>query len=450
MVLADLGAKLTKALNILNTNNVVDETVLKQLINAIAMALLQADVDVKLVRKMQDNIKAQISLDDVDSGQNKRRLVHSVVIKELFNLLDAGPKDADGKPIKKDLKKGKTTVVMFVGLQGAGKTTTCTKYAYYYKKRGFKTALVCADTFRAGAYDQLKQNALKAKIPFYGSYTERDPALVAEEGVAQFRKEKYDLIIVDTSGRHKQESALFLEMQEVAKAVRPDEVIFVMDSSIGQAARDQAQAFKDAVAVGSVIITKLDGHAKGGGALSAVAATDSPIIFVGTGEHIDEFEPFNTRSFVSRLLGMGDIAGLLGMFEESKIFEQQELYQKIQEGKGEFTFRDMYEQFQGLLKLGPIGKVMSMIPGFQNLMGQGGEQASADRIKRFMVIMDSFTKQELDSDNKIFNLQPNRITRIAKGAGVHPNHVQEVLETFKPFKKVAAKMTEMGDRKSVV
>lgn len=262
-------------------------------INQIALALLQADVDVKLVRKMQDNIKAQISLDDVNSGQNKRRLIHSVVIKELYNLLDAGPKDENGKPIKKELKKGKTNVVMFVGLQGSGKTTTCTKYAYYYKKRGYKTALVCADTFRAGAYDQLKQNALKAKIPFYGSYTERDPAVVAEAGVEQFRKEKYDLIIVDTSGRHKQEAALFLEMQEVAKAVRPDEIIFVMDSSIGQAARDQAQAFKDAVPVGSIIITKLDGHAKGGGALSAVAATNCPIIFVGTGEHIDEFGPYD-------------------------------------------------------------------------------------------------------------------------------------------------------------
>ena len=175
--------------------------------------------------------------------------------------------------------------------------------------------LVCADTFRAGAFDQLKQNATKAKIPYYGSYTERDPVVVAEEGVKQFKAEKYELIIVDTSGRHKQESALFEEMQEVARVVAPDDVVFVMDSSIGQAAKDQAKAFRDAVKVGSVIITKLDGHAKGGGALSAVAATKSPIIFVGTGEHIDDFELFNTKSFVSRLLGMGDISGLLNLFE---------------------------------------------------------------------------------------------------------------------------------------
>lgn len=137
------------------------------------------------------------------------------------------------------MKKGKVNVVMFVGLQGCGKTTSCTKFAYYYKRKGWKTALVCADTFRAGAFDQLKQNATKAKIPFYGSYTERDPVVVAEQGVAQFREEKYELIIVDTSGRHKQEAALFEEMQQVSRVVAPDEVVFCMDSSIGQAAKDQ-------------------------------------------------------------------------------------------------------------------------------------------------------------------------------------------------------------------
>lgn len=216
-----------------------------------------------------------------------------------------------------------------------------------------------------------------------------------------------------------------------------------MDSSIGQAAKDQALAFKSAVSVGSVIITKLDGHAKGGGALSAVAATSSPIIFVGTGEHIDDFEPFNTKSFVSRLLGMGDISGLLSMFEEQKMLEQPELYKKLMQGTGDFTFRDMYEQFQNLLKLGPLSKVMSMIPGLSNVMGPGKEKESVDRIKRFMTIMDSFTQQELDSDNKTFNTDPNRILRIARGAGVPVRAVHEVLETFKPFKKVAEKMKQV-------
>jgi len=201
------------------------------------------------------------------------------------------------------------------------------------------------------------------------------------------------------------------------------------------------------VAVGSVIITKLDGHAKGGGALSAVAATKSPIVFVGTGEHMDDFELFNTKSFVSRLLDMGDISGLLGILEDQKVLEtvqQQELYKKITEGRGEFTFRDMREQFQNLLKLGPLSKVMSMIPGLSSVMGKGQEQESVDRIKRFMTIMDSMTANELDGDNTVFNKQPARVGRIARGAGVSIRQVHEVLETFKPFQKVARKMSSMG------
>ena len=149
---------------------------------------------------------------------------------------------------------------MFVGLQGSGKTTTCTKLAYYYQKKGWKSALVCADTFRAGAYDQVKQNATKARIPFYGSYTEADPVVIASDGVAMFKDEGFEIIIVDTSGRHYQEDALFEEMLAVSNAVEPDNIIFVMDASIGQACEGQAKAFKEKVNVGSVVVTKLDGQ----------------------------------------------------------------------------------------------------------------------------------------------------------------------------------------------
>jgi len=442
MVLADLGSKISKALQTMSNSVVVDENALNQLVRSISMALLQADVDAHLVKKMMQNIKSKSSLSDMAAGANKRKAIQSIVIKELYGLLESGTDPF--KPIR-----GKPNIIMFVGLQGAGKTTSCTKYAYYYKRKGFKVALVCADTYRAGAYDQLKQNAIKAKIPYYGSYTESDPVVVAEAGVEQFKKEGFDLIIVDTSGRHKQEAALFEEMQEVAKVTRPDDVIFVMDSSIGQAAKDQALAFRNAVDVGSVIITKLDGHAKGGGALSAVAATRSPITFIGTGEHTDDFEPFNPKSFVSRLLGMGDISGLLQIFEDNKVMENAsntELMKKIQSG-GTFTFRDMYEQFQTLMNLGPLDQIMSKIPGLSQLMqgqGKGKAEDGSARIKRFMVIMDSFTQQELDSDGKLFNTQPNRIIRIARGAGVTPRHVQEVLDTFKPFKGVAGKLQGLG------
>lgn len=209
------------------------------------------------------------------------------------------------------MKKGEPNVIMFVGLQGAGKTTTIAKYAGHYQRKGWKVCMICCDSFRAGAFDQLKQNATKLRVPFYGSYTEGDPLKIATEGVKQFKKEKYEVILIDTSGRHRQKAELFEEMQEIAGIVQPDNTVFVMDATQGQAVYDQAMGFREAVDVGAVIVTKLDGHAKGGGALSAVSATQSPIIFLGTGEHFDDLEPFNARSFVSKLLGFGDVRGLM-------------------------------------------------------------------------------------------------------------------------------------------
>jgi signal recognition particle subunit SRP54 len=449
MVLAELGSKITAALRNMRDSTLIDEEVVNRLVKELALALLQSDVDVHLVKQMQENIRRKSNAEDMPPGANRRKMIQSIVIREIMNLLDPGREPYVPK-------KGRCNVIMFVGLQGSGKTTSCTKLAYYYKRKGWKTCLVCADTFRAGAFDQLKQNATKAKIPFYGDYTEPDPAVVAENGVKQFRKEKFEIIIVDTSGRHKQESALFEEMKQVARVTEPDDIIFVMDSSIGQAARDQAKAFRDAVSVGSIILTKLDGHAKGGGALSAVAATKSPVVFVGTGEHIDNFEPFNAKSFVSKLLGLGDPEELLRLFGENKAFDaekQQELYKRITE-EGQFTFRDMYDQFQGLLKMGPLGQIMQMIPGLGQLMaGQGREEESVKRIKRFLCIMDSMTPQEMDSDVKIFNSQPSRIARIAKGSGRSVREVQELIETFKPFQKFAARMrgkTNMMDPKKMM
>jgi signal recognition particle subunit SRP54 len=276
-----------------------------------------------------------------------------------------------------EMKRNKPNVIMFVGLQGAGKTTTIAKFANFYQRKGWRTAMVCADTFRAGAFAQLKQNATKLRVPFYGSHTEADPVRIAEEGVEQFRKENFEVIIVDTSGRHRQESALFDEMQEIQGAVKPDNIVFVMDATQGQAVSDQATSFKEAVPIGSVIITKLDGHAKGGGALSAVAATGSPIIFLGSGEHFDDLDPFNAQSFVSRLLGMGDVRGLM---EEMKnvvdIDKQPELMDRF--SKGMFTLRDMYEQFSSVMKLGPLNKVMGMIPGMPSWMqaAAGGDEGT--------------------------------------------------------------------------
>lgn len=355
---------------------------------------------------------------------------------------------------------------MFVGLQGSGKTTTIAKIGHYYQKKGWKVCFVCCDTFRAGAFDQIKQNAIKLHIPYYGNAYESDPVKIAAEGVEQFKKENYEIILVDTSGRHKQENALFEEMKQVEQVTRPDEVVFVMDSTAGQQIFDQAQAFKATVPVGSVIITKLDGNAKGGGALSAVTATNSPIIFIGTGEHFDEMEKFEPQSFVSRLLGMGDIKGLLDTFrEKSDIFDKApQLMERLQ--KGVFTLRDMQSQFASVLKMGNISQLMSMVPGMNNLMsaslgGASGEHGkdATKRIKMFMTCMDSMTEDELDgifktrkwSDKekkhaivaeKYFN--ESRIRRIALGSGTSLNVVRTLLQCHKQFEKMVGKMGKTG------
>lgn len=432
MVLAELGGSISRALQKMSNATIIDEKVLGECLNEITRALMQADVKFEMIRNMMANIKRIVNLEDLAAGHNKRRIIQQAVFNELCKMMDPGK--ASFTP-----KKGKPCVVMFVGLQGSGKTTTCTKYAYYHQKKGFKPALVCADTFRAGAFDQLKQNATKAKIPFYGSYMESDPVKIAAEGVERFKKENNDLIIVDTSGRHMQEAALFEEMRQVSEATKPDLVIFVMDGSIGQMAFAQAQAFKQSVPVGAVIVTKMDGHAKGGGALSAVAATKSPVIFIGTGEHMDEFEIFDVKPFVSRLLGMGDWSGFMDKIQEVVPTDQQpELLQKLSEGS--FTLRLMYEQFQNILKMGPIGQVFSMLPGFSaEVMPKGHEKESQAKIKRYMTMMDSMTNAELDSTNpKIFN--DSRALRIARGSGRTVREVVEMLEEYKRLAKVWSKM----------
>ena len=204
-MLSQLGQSLSGALKKFNNVSVVDENTLKTVLNEISMALLQADVNIMYVKKLKDNITMTFKLNE-EKGNNLRKLMLQSVASELTSLLTV-----DKPPFKP--KKGRPNVVMFVGLQGSGKTTTCAKYAHYWQRKNFRPALICADTFRAGAFDQLKQNATKIKVPFYGSYAETDPVEIAREGVEYFKDEGYELIIVDTSGRHKQEQDLFDEMK---------------------------------------------------------------------------------------------------------------------------------------------------------------------------------------------------------------------------------------------
>jgi len=430
MVLSDLGRRINAAVSDLTRSQNLDEKAFDGMVKEICNALMEADVNIKLVASLRKSIKSTVNFKDIAPGVNKKRLIQKAVFDELVKLVD--PHAEPFKP-----KKGKSNVIMFVGLQGAGKTTTCTKLARWYSARGFKSCLVCADTFRAGAFDQLKQNATKAKIPYYGSHTQTDPVKVAREGVDKFKKERFEIIIVDTSGRHRQEKDLFDEMVQIQEAVQPHQTIMVLDASIGQAAEAQSRAFKETADFGAIIITKTDGAASGGGAISAVAATHTPIVFIGTGEHMLDLERFAPQPFISKLLGMGDMQGLVDHVQSLKL-DQKETMKHIAEGV--FTVRDLRDQLSNIMKMGPLSKMAGMIPGLSNMMSGMDDEEGAKKLKRMIYITDSMTDAELDSDGKIFIQQPSRMTRAARGSGTSVREVEDLLTQHKMMANMAKKM----------
>ncbi|RMY47317.1 hypothetical protein D0864_15092 [Hortaea werneckii] len=430
MVLQDLGRRINSAVTDLTRAPTLDEKAFDGMIKEISNALVEADVNIKLVSGLRKTIKSSVKFGELPPHANKKRIIQKAVFDALVDIVNPHQKPYE-------VKKGKSNVIMFVGLQGAGKTTTCTKLARWYQARGFRTCLVCADTFRAGAFDQLKQNATKAKIPYYGSLTQTDPVVVARDGVDKFKKERFEVIIVDTSGRHHQEDALFAEMVDIQSAVQPHQTIMVLDASIGQAAEAQSRAFKETADFGAIIITKTDGAAAGGGAISAVAATHTPIVFIGNGEHLLDLEKFNPQSFVSKLLGMGDMQGLVEHVQSLKL-DQKETMKNIQEGK--FSVRDLRDQLQNIMKMGPLSKMAGMIPGLSSMMGQMDDEEGSLKLKRMIYICDSMTVKELDSDGKVFVDQPTRMTRVARGSGTSVREVEELLSQCRLMGGMAKKM----------
>lgn len=318
-------------------------------------------------------------------------------------------------------------------------TTSAAKLARYFQKRGFKTALVCADTFRLGAFDQLKQLADAMKVPLYGQPSEKSSLKIAVEGVEGFRREGVEVILLDTAGRHKDERNLIKEMAEIAHAVTPDEVILVIDATIGQQAYVQAQAFHEATGIGSILLAKLDGSARGGGALSAVAATGVPIKFIGVGEGVEEIEPFDPSQFVGRLLGLGDIKGLVQRVRDAEVMVPEKKAKDILKGK--FTLMDMYEQLEAMSGMGPLRRLLQMIPGASYKVPDEAVEVAEDRIKRWKYILQSMTREERD-EPKILNA--SRIRRIARGSGTNEKEVKDLIKQHATMRQV---MRSMGKRK---
>ena len=423
MSLDKLSSSLTDAIKKLFKAGVVDEAAVKELVRDIQRALLQADVNVQLVLQISKRIEERALQEKVPPGISRREHVIKVVYEELTRFVG-------DKPVPIKMEPGKRKIIMLVGIQGSGKTTHAAKLARYYQKRGLKPAMICADTFRPGAYAQLQQLAARINVPIYGDPKAKDPIKVVKEGLKQFTDK--DLIIVDTSGRHKEEKDLIKEMKDLEKNIKPDEVIMVIDGTIGQQALVQAKTFHEATPIGAIIVTKLDGSSRGGGALSAVAATGAPIKFIGTGEKIEDVEAFIPSRFVGRLLGMGDLETLLEKVHDAEIKVPPKKAKEILSGN--FTLTDMYEQFEAVKKMGPFSKVLSMLPGMSssNLPPEMLNTAEG-RLDKWRVIIQSMTPNERENPKM---LNSSRAKRIARGSGTTEKEVKELLKQYIMMRKM--------------
>lgn len=399
-------------------------------IKELQKALISSDVQIKLVISLTNKIRERLKNEKPPSAIERREWFIKIVYDELSNLFGG---DKEPKVIPDKIPY----VIMLVGVQGSGKTTTAGKLAYFYKKKGFRIGLVGADVYRPAALDQLQQIGEQIKVPVYGEPNSTDAVGIAKRGVEKFLKEKAEIIIVDTAGRHGygEETKLLEEMKNIYDAVNPDEVILVIDASMGQKAYDLAFRFHQATKIGSIIVTKMDGTAKGGGALSAVAATGATIKFIGTGEKIDELEVFNPRRFVARILGMGDIEAIVEKFKEVENYEKiEKKMEEVIAGKAKLTLRDIYNQIIALRKMGPLSKILQLIPGMSILSQIPEDQLKLgeEKMKKWLAIMNSMTYEELDNPSII---DKSRMRRIALGSGTKPEEVKELLDHYNLMQK---------------
>lgn len=411
-MLDNLGGNLKDALKKIAGKTVIDKASVEELVRDLQRALIQADVNVKLVMNLSQTIKKRALDEEPPKGVTAREHVLRIVYQELVNLMGGSG----------EVSLGSQTILM-AGLQGSGKTTTTAKLARYFQRKGLKTGVICADTFRPGAYAQLDTLCSKINIPCLGNPDEQDALKIVREGIEEISY--CDVIIIDTQGRHALEDELIEEIININGIARPEHRWLVIDAALGQQASEQARRFHDAIGIDGVIITKMDGTAKGGGALSAVSETGSGIVFIGQGETIEDLERFDPDGFISRLLGMGDLKALVERAEEA--LSQDELDPEALL-RGKFTLRDMYKQLEAINKMGPLKQVMGMMPLGNVKIPDDAYDITSNKMDRYKVIMDSMTPAELDNPSV---MNSSRIHRIAHGAGAMPDEVRELLKYYK-------------------
>jgi signal recognition particle subunit SRP54 len=417
-MLEKLGEALRKARDKIANALFLDKNVVEGVIRELQRALIEADVNIVLVKEISDKIKKSAydeRITEIEKKEHIIKLLHDELIKIL----------GEYKPLV--LKKEQNRI-MLLGLYGAGKTTTIAKLGNWFSKRGKKVALVGLDVHRPAAKEQLQQLGEKNNLNTFIDFDENN----AVKTYKKFKKEldKYDLVLIDTAGRHTLDKELIKEIKELNSEIKPTETILIMPSDIGQSAKKQASEFQDALKISGVIISRMDSTAKGGGALTACAETKAGVYFITNGEKINDIEEFNPESFLSRLLGMGDLQALMEKIRSATDEGKQEKMQKkLEEGK--LSLEDVIEQVKSMNQIGGFDKIKNMIPGLgkakipDNMLDT--QQA---KIAKWEHILKSMTKEERENP-ELFEKQTSRIGRVAEGAGVNNSDIRALLKQYK-------------------
>jgi len=412
----------------------IDEDTLRDVVRELQRSLLRADVSIQIAKEITDGITSRVRERPPPPGIPLKEYVLYVLYEELVKSI--GGEERPRVEIKK-----LPYVAMFVGVEGCGKTTTLAKIGKFYARRGLRVGLVETDVHRPAAYEQLEQLAERINALFYGERDSEDPIGIAKRGVEALIKAGAQLVLVDTAGRHRNEVELMEEVKRIYEAIKPDEVVLVIDATIGKQALAQAEAFSRYIPISSIVLTKMDSTARGGGALMAIAKTKAKVKFIGVGEDIDDLEVFDPQSFVSRLLGFGDMKALVERVRDS--LAEEEVLKELEQG-GKFTLYTFMRQIEALLRAGPLGKLLQLLPS--SIVSQISDdqlQLSQQKLRRWLAIMKSMTKEEL-MDPSILNY--SRIKRIALGSGTSVKEVREMLKAYEAAKSMMGSLKRLRRR----
>ena len=422
-MLDNLKNNLRAAIKKIVNSSGVDEELIKELSKDVQRALLQSDVNVRLVLEITKNLEERSLNETPPPGLSRKDHIVKILYDELAKLL--------GKETEFSFQAGKQNKVLMLGIQGSGKTTITAKLSKFLTKQGYKVGVVGADTYRPGALVQLKTMCEKANVEVYGDEKNKDSPQIVKNGIKHFEDSNLDIILIDTAGRHKGEKTLLDEMKEIKKAAEPDLVLLVIDGTIGQQCFSQAEAFHKIVPVGGIVITKLDSSAKGGGAIAASAATGAQIMYVGTGERIDDLEKFSPTRFVGRLLGMGDIQALLDLAKRLESEADDVRLKRISSGK--MNMDDFYYQLEEVTKVGSLKGLLDNMPGLSGMVKEDQLDQVEGRVEKWRYIIQSMNKQE-KADPDIINA--SRVKRIARGSGWPEHEVKELIKNYKNSKNM--------------